>query len=59
MIVGGNRFMKKYYDLEAVKNAIPFEPIPDEVRAQYLRPGEILSIQERFPVAFQPRIGNL
>lgn len=50
--------MKKHYDIEAVKKAIPFEPIPDEVRGQYLRPGEILSIQERFPVAFQP-IGTL
>lgn len=50
--------MKKYYEFEKVKKAVPFETIPDEVRAQYLRPGELLAIQENFSVAFQP-IGTL
>lgn len=46
--------MKKNYDQEIVKQNVPMEPIPKEVRAKYLRPGELLSIQEKFPVAFQP-----
>jgi len=50
--------MKKYYEPEKVKNAVPFEPIPDEVRIQYLRPGELLHIQSKFPVAYQP-IGTI
>lgn len=50
--------MKKYYQADLVKNEVPFEAIPQEVRAQYLRPGELLAIQERFPVAFLP-IGTL
>ena len=50
--------MKKHYDSVKVKSAVPFEPIPGEVRIQYLRPGELLHIQEKFPVAFQP-VGTL
>lgn len=46
--------MKKYYQPDLVREHIPLEPIPDEVRIQYLRPGEILAIQKKFPVAFQP-----
>jgi len=46
--------MKKYYEPDKVKKAVPLEPIPDEVRIQYLRPGELLHIQENFPVAYQP-----
>ncbi|MCL2812636.1 MAG: creatininase family protein [Clostridia bacterium] len=50
--------MKKYYEPEKVNKAVPFEPIPDEVRIQYLRPGELLHIQNNFPVAYQP-IGTI
>ncbi|MBP3963987.1 creatininase family protein [Paenibacillus lignilyticus] len=50
--------MRTYYEADKVHNEIPYEPIPDEVRAIYLRPGELLSIQEQFPVAFQP-LGTL
>jgi len=50
--------MKKYYEPDRVAKEIPFEPIPQEVRAQYLRPGELLAIQEKFPVAFMP-LGTL
>ena len=50
--------MKKYYEREKVKRIVGLEEIPAEVRIQYLRPGEILSIQEKFPVAYQP-IGTL
>ena len=50
--------MKKYYQPEKVAEMIPREPIPDEVRALYLRPGELLSIQDKCPIAFQP-LGTL
>lgn len=50
--------MKKEYEPATVKSAVPLEPIPSEVRAQFLRPGELLAIQEKFPVAFQP-VGTL
>ncbi|WP_308639626.1 creatininase family protein [Paenibacillus silvisoli] len=50
--------MKKHYDADVAKSEVPFEPIPAEVRALYLRPGELLAIQERFPVAYQP-LGTL
>ncbi|REE78599.1 creatinine amidohydrolase [Paenibacillus taihuensis] len=50
--------MKKHYDAARVKREVPLEPIPAEVRAQYLRPGELLAIQEQFPVAYQP-LGTL
>ena len=46
--------MKKYYEPEKVKAAVGLEPIPEEVRIQYLRPGELLSIMDKFPVAYQP-----
>lgn len=50
--------MKKYYDIKTVKHHVPCEAIPEEVRAQFLRPGELLSILDKFPVAFQP-LGTL
>jgi len=50
--------MKKYYEPEMVKRHVPPEPIPGEVRVQYLRPGELLSILDAFPVAYQP-VGTL
>jgi creatinine amidohydrolase len=50
--------MKKYYQPEKVKQMVPVEPIPDEVRMQYLRPGELLHILDTFPVAYQP-IGTI
>lgn len=50
--------MKKYYEPERVKEHVPREPIPGEVRAPFLRPGELLSIQDKCPVAFQP-LGTL
>jgi len=50
--------MKKQYEPDAVARHIPREPIPNEVRAQFLRPGELLAIQDAFPVAFQP-LGTL
>lgn len=46
--------MKKYYEPEKVKKEVGLEPIPKEVRIQYLRPGELLNILEQFPVAYQP-----
>jgi len=50
--------MMKHYEPDKVTEAVPLEPIPSEVRAQYLRPGELLAIQDKFPVAFQP-LGTL
>jgi creatinine amidohydrolase len=50
--------MRKGYEPEVVRSAVPLEPVPAEVRAQYLRPGEILAIQGAFPVAYQP-VGTL
>ncbi|QHW34788.1 creatininase family protein [Paenibacillus rhizovicinus] len=50
--------MKKYYEADKVAQEVPFEPIPEETRALYLRPGELLAIQERFPVAYLP-LGTL
>lgn len=39
-------------------NEVPREPLSDEVRAQFLRPGQLLSAQDAFPVAYVP-IGTL
>ncbi len=50
--------MVKYYEPEKIREAVPREPIPAEVRAQFLRPGELLAIQDKFAVAFQP-VGTL
>jgi creatinine amidohydrolase len=50
--------MRKQYDPKQVRQAVPREPVPAEVRAQFLRPGELLAIQDRFPVAFLP-VGTL
>jgi creatinine amidohydrolase len=50
--------MKKYYEPEKAKEKVAFEAIPDEVRIQCLRPGELLNIMDKFPVAYQP-IGTL
>ena len=50
--------MRKTYEPDRAKQEIPQEAIPQEVRAQFLRPGELLAIQEKFPVAFQP-VGTL
>jgi creatinine amidohydrolase len=50
--------MKKYYQPDIVSDMVPLEHIPAEVRVQYLRPGELLSILKTFPVAYQP-IGTL
>jgi len=50
--------MKKYYQPEKVAEMVPREPIPEEARALYLRPGELLAIQDACPVAFQP-LGTL
>lgn len=50
--------MKKKYDIDTVREEVPAEPIPEEVRAQYLRPGELLAVLEKFPVAYQP-LGTL
>lgn len=46
--------MKTCYEPEKVALHVPQEPIPDEVRAMYVRPGELLAMQKRFPVAYQP-----
>jgi creatinine amidohydrolase len=50
--------LRKYYEAGKVSHEVPLEPIPEEVRALYLRPGEIMAIQEIFPVAYQP-LGTL
>ena len=50
--------MKKYYEPDKVRGSIAMEPAPDEVRIQYLRPGELIRIQEDFPVAYMP-VGTL
>lgn len=50
--------VNKSYDAEAVARNVPMEPIPDERRAQYLRPGELLACQAQCPVAYQP-VGTL
>jgi len=50
--------MKKQYEPDVVAKHVPREPIPNEVHAQFLRPGELLAIQDAFPVAFQP-LGTL
>ena len=50
--------MKKHYEPEVVARHVPREPVPKEVRAAYLRPGELLAVQDAFPVAFQP-LGTL
>lgn len=50
--------MKKYYEPDKVDQAVPREPAPGETRAQYLRPGELLSRMDECPVMFQP-IGTL
>ena len=46
--------MKKYYEPDKVRGMVPLEPVPDEVRIQYLRPGELLHMIDKFPVAYQP-----
>lgn len=46
--------MKTYYEADKVAQHVPEEPIPGEVRAMYLRPGELLAMQRKFPVAYQP-----
>lgn len=46
--------MKTAYDPSLIKKHVPFEESCDEVRIEYLRPGQLLSRQEHFPVAFQP-----
>ena len=50
--------MKKYYEPDKVYRHVPAEPIPNEVRAQFLRPGELLSRQDAFSAAYQP-VGTL
>lgn len=50
--------MKKGYDANTVKTHVPREPMPIERRAEYLRPGELLALQDAFPVAYMP-IGTL
>jgi creatinine amidohydrolase len=46
------------YDPDIIKKHVPNEPITDEVRAAYLRPGELLARLSAFPVAFAP-LGTL
>jgi len=50
--------MKKGYDARVVAAHVPREPLPQERRAQYLRPGELLALQDAFPVAYMP-VGTL
>jgi creatinine amidohydrolase len=50
--------MIQEYDPQRIFNEVPIEPIPDEVQAVNLRPGELLARQAVLPVAFQP-IGTL
>ena len=50
--------MRKDYQPDVVRAAIPEEPMSAEVRAAYLRPGELLAAQRRMPVAYQP-LGTL
>jgi creatinine amidohydrolase len=46
------------YDVTMINKHIPKEPVPDEVRAPLLRPGELLARLDAFPVAFAP-LGTL
>ena len=46
--------MKKEYEPDRVREAVPLEPAGRTADARYLRPGELLSAMERFPVAYQP-----
>jgi len=50
--------MKTYYENKVVEKHVPKEPIPSEVRAQFLRPGELLARIDALPVAFAP-LGTL
>jgi creatinine amidohydrolase len=46
--------MKTTYDPETVRRHVPREAPPGEVRAAYLRPGELLARMDAFPVAYAP-----
>lgn len=46
--------MKKYYEPDLVSRHIPREDPEGEVRMAYLRAGQLLSVQDRFPVCFLP-----
>jgi creatinine amidohydrolase len=50
--------MKSNYDPALIETHVPREPIPEEVCAARLRPGELLARQDAFPVAFMP-LGTL
>ena len=50
--------MKTSYDPDIVNKHVPREPVPSEVRAAFLRPGELLARIDAFPVAFAP-LGSL
>jgi len=50
--------MDMTYRPETIARHVPREPIPREVRAAYLRPGELLARMDAFPVAFAP-LGTL
>jgi len=50
--------MKKVYDEKFVSANVPKEDPLGEVRCEYLRPGQLLHILEKFPVAYQP-VGTL
>ena len=50
--------MKTSYNTDIIDKHVPREPIPGEVRAAFLRPGELLARMDAFPVAFAP-LGSL
>jgi len=50
--------VKTSYDIDVISKHIPREPVTDEVRAAYLRPGQLLARLDAFPIAFVP-IGTL
>jgi len=58
VIVIGDNNMKKVYDEKFVNANVSKENPLGEVRCEYLRPGQLLYILDKFPVAYQP-IGTL
>nr|MDD6336492.1 creatininase family protein [bacterium] len=46
--------MKKYYQPELVARHVPREALPETVEAKYMRPGELLAMLDKAPIAYLP-----